>query len=236
MEPGKKGKTKLSSPFIEVVYAISKHKTQQGQTTRRHVELVRNSQGLPFSKDLGPTLHGALKSFGGACHMLTGYYIEEGKLSSEFVWECTETEIATCLLSCNEAVAANSAVTHDFLQMLETDLVETPLSKQGYVFYHSTTEDAAARLDIRIGMAGMWELRLRPRQQRDYGLQYAAVSTPLTRNGNKFDDSLVYTHYKWYANQVGREIGVLANTSMALALSAHTLRLVQVSVLGVSAC
>ncbi|KAL3159887.1 hypothetical protein ABBQ38_010284 [Trebouxia sp. C0009 RCD-2024] len=92
---GALGQTKLSSPYIEVFQAISKHKTEQGRATRLHVEVVRNSQGLPFSKDLGPTLHGALKSFGAASrHMLTGYYIEEGKAEAQPYEHATRAAIA----------------------------------------------------------------------------------------------------------------------------------------------
>ena len=72
---------------------------------------------------------------------------------------------------CDGMIAANRAITHSFLQVLETDLVETHPSQKGFVFVHSTTVEAAQRLasvdTIILGIPGRWELRLRPVRKHD---------------------------------------------------------------------
>ena len=99
-----------------------------------------------------------------------------------------------------DGIAANRAVVHDFLQVLETDLIETHPKKGGHVFYHSTSEKGAIRLasmsQINIGIKGKWLLRLRP-QRSDHGtLLHAAVSTILTKNGQEFEGKFVYRHFQ----------------------------------------
>ena len=101
---------------------------------------------------------------------------------------------------CDGMIAANRAITHSFLQVLETDLVETHPSQKGFVFVHSTTAEAAERLasvdTIILGIPGRWELRLRPaRKQDEDSLKHAAVSSRLPRNNQDFESAQMLRHF-----------------------------------------
>ena len=102
---------------------------------------------------------------------------------------------------CDSKIAANRAITEPFLQVLETDLVETHPSQKGFVFVHSTTVEAAQLLasvdTIVLGILGSWQLRLRPaRKQDEDSLKHAAVSSKLPRNNQAFDNAQMLRHFK----------------------------------------